>query len=620
MIPVVLVETKVDMDDESTVSVDESAAQAVELGLGLFRVSSKQNLNVNEVFYRLCFDYVRRRRLLGGQVENPCRPLDELIPPKPSSVANFSIGRSHITRTSYLSNCVISFSARFVVLFLIYQMIIPRRFVLYRPELYGRDALTGNGAVCDPLSFLFESEGTSSDSTPASPSISGLSTVSYLKLSSFMYALTNVTSLAVPFFLKDTLMLTPSQLALFSAFCATPSFLKPIVTSLVRPKDRSSTLVACASTQAAMYLTVGLVVQKGIATVPLVCGCMFAHSVATAIGTVLSDTMTIESAAKLSSDREAHFLFSDMAMIKRVGLLPVSYLSGYLLSFVAPATIVGAAAVFPATVAVAASFLSNEANEAEKTANELTMTDQFALATRAIRDTDKGLMSTVTGRGLVMSLAPSYADAMFFYFTQEMGLSAEFLGRFQLLGSIAGIVGNLTSRYSTHPKQLSNFATIASVPMYFSILTIVGTGITASTGYSHLLSLSVGSFVLVRHFAIDFLIALTAQPAAVQLMRTAPKGAEGTYLALVGTLGDVGGVVNSLISSLTMNWFELDGSNFTGLFDFIVVCNTATAAATPSLLYYGPESVIETSSEPEKVAVHEKSETNERDMSPVRDA
>ena len=491
--------------------------------------------------------------------------------------------------------------------------------MLYRPELYGRDALSGNGAACDPLSFLFE--GTSSDSTPSYPSISGLSSVSYLKLSSFMYALTNVTSLAVPFFLKDTLLLTPSQLALFSAFCATPSFLKPIVTSLVRQKDRSSTLVACASTQAAMYLTVGLVVHKGIATVPLVCGCMLAHSVATAIGTVLSDSMTIESAAKLTSDREAHFLLSDMAMIKRVGLLPVSYLSGYLLGFVAPATIIGAAAVFPATVAVAASLLSDEVNEADSTVNDLTMTDQFTLATRAMRDTDKGLMSTVTGRGMVMSLAPSYADAMFFYFTQEMGLSPEFLGRFQLLGSIASIVGNLTSRYSTNPKQLSNFATIASVPMYFSVLTIVGTGVTASTEYSHLLSLSVGSLVLVRHFVIDFLIAATAQPAAVQLIRTAPKGAEGTYLAMVGTLGDVGGILNSLISSFSMNWFELDGSNFTGLYDFIVVCNTATAVATPSLLYYGPESVKETNFEPkEEEAVHEKSETNERDMSPVRDA
>lgn len=115
MIPVVLVETKVDLADETTVSAEESAAQAVELGLSLFRVSSKQNLNVNEVFHRLCFDYVRRRRLVGGQLENPCRTLDELISPKASSAAELSIGRSNFRRTSYLLNCVISSSCLFVV-------------------------------------------------------------------------------------------------------------------------------------------------------------------------------------------------------------------------------------------------------------------------------------------------------------------------------------------------------------------------------------------------------------------------------------------------------------------------------------------------------------------------
>ena len=109
MIPVVLVATKADLGEESSVTQEEATAQSLDLNLRLFRVSSKENINVNEVFYQLCFDYVRRRRLVGGQLENPVRQLDDLVAPPTSNLRSFPIRPPvSVKPASLFSNCTIS--------------------------------------------------------------------------------------------------------------------------------------------------------------------------------------------------------------------------------------------------------------------------------------------------------------------------------------------------------------------------------------------------------------------------------------------------------------------------------------------------------------------------------
>ena len=456
-------------------------------------------------------------------------------------------------------------------------------FILYRPG--GTPSRAGDFLIPreEVFSFLFADASDREIVVGDSQNAHYISTVNYLKLSSFMYALTNITSLAVPFILKDALHLSPVHLGLFGALCATPSFIKPICTLVIARSARPLTLAVCASTQSVMYLTVGLAVAHGLASIPVVCGCMFVHSVASAVGMVLRDTMMVESAAGLNSDFQAHALFADVSMISRFGLLPVSYLSGYLLSYVSPAAVIGAAAICPAIVSLAALCLDRTGSSEEVNAEESGR--MLVMALERIKDTDSGLFSTTTGRGLFLSLVPSYADAMFFYYTQAAGFSPEFLGRFQLLGAIAGIVGNGLSKLSAEivdPQTVSNVAVAVSVPMYFSLLLLTTNSVQSA------LHMSTSVFVLTRHFLVDFLASLTALPSAVQLMRTAPKGAEGTYLALVGSISDFGGILNSLVSSATMGLFGITATSFSNLSPFLVLCNSLTAVTSPLLFYYNP--------------------------------
>ena len=463
-----------------------------------------------------------------------------------------------------------------------------RGFALFHTSSYGESQRSMALLREDYASFLF-----GSDEAPApTKEIVGLKTLSYLKLSAFMYSLTNINSLAVPFVLKDTLLLTPSQLGLFSALCAVPSFLKPMSTLLIHRNNRPFALTTIGMIQTASYVSVGLAVTKGVATVPLVCGVMFAHSVATSVGMVLRDSMMIESAARLESNTAAHFLFSDVSMVQRIGLLPVSYLSGYLLSYVSPGSVILGAAICPAVMTLAAFFLDpfGDSNPHETSRAEL------EAAIDKITDKKTGLMSTTTGRGLLTNFVPSYVDAMFYFYTTDLGLTPEFLGRFQFIGSVAGIIGNALSRYSNNPRRLANAANIFLIPMYASVLVI--------TSHVSLGPISIGSFILARHFVIDFLASMTTLPSAVQLMNSAPKGAEGTYLALAGTLSDAGNVFNSLLSAGVMALYGIDGKNFTHLSDMVVLSVSGSASMLPAILFYENDDV-EVGGRRSKVSIEE---------------
>lgn len=436
-----------------------------------------------------------------------------------------------------------------------------------------------------------------------------LTTVTYLKLSSFVYSLTNITSLAIPYILKDTLLLSPAQVGIFSALCSAPAFLKPVAAIFIPASQRPLILSICPLIQTAAYLGIGLAISKGAASAPLVIGFMFAHSVASSIGMVLRDTLTVESATVLESSSAAHRFFADLSMIQRIGLLPVSYLSGYLLSHVSPGRLILYSAIFPAIMAAAASTLKSDYKN-----RQIDAKFQIQRAVDVISDSKKGLLSTVSGRGLFTCIVPSVSDVMFFFYTQELGLTPEFLGRFQLLGAVGGIAGISFSRLMAdfiNPRSLANIATVLQVPLFFSTVFL--------TSHMHL-GISKTSFILIRHFLIDFLLSLTSVPASVQLAKTAPEGAQGAYLSLVGTLGDVGGFANSLISSATMTAYGIDRTHFSSLTDMVIVCNSMYAGLVPALFYYDEPSAPKKGVPQTFVDKTPKVEELLDNPSPVRDA
>ena len=112
-IPILLVQTKMDLAESAAVTASDAEALAKETGLRLFRVCAKENVNVDQVFEQLCVDYVKRRRRLGGEVTRPIRSLHSLTGEARSEEVNDGKISSEFTSkprssSSVFSNCVVS--------------------------------------------------------------------------------------------------------------------------------------------------------------------------------------------------------------------------------------------------------------------------------------------------------------------------------------------------------------------------------------------------------------------------------------------------------------------------------------------------------------------------------
>ena len=113
-IPMVLVQTKTDLIEKSALSGKEVEDLVVEQNLRLFQVCAKDNINCNEVFEHICYEYVRRRRLLGNQMVSPVRSAFDYLPEsetdprvaKRDQTLDFRRKKKKSDRT-ILSNCLI---------------------------------------------------------------------------------------------------------------------------------------------------------------------------------------------------------------------------------------------------------------------------------------------------------------------------------------------------------------------------------------------------------------------------------------------------------------------------------------------------------------------------------
>jgi Ras-related protein Rab-23 len=102
-IPIILVQTKGDL--EAVIDPDDSLSLSYDIDAKLFRVSSKTNTSVDEVFEQICVEYTRRKRLLGGQLENPVRTICQTPAKKPPSPVRV---RPPEKKTKIYSSCTIS--------------------------------------------------------------------------------------------------------------------------------------------------------------------------------------------------------------------------------------------------------------------------------------------------------------------------------------------------------------------------------------------------------------------------------------------------------------------------------------------------------------------------------
>lgn len=419
----------------------------------------------------------------------------------------------------------------------------------------------------------------------------------------FVQGVLGLSRLAVSFFLKDDLGLSPTQVSAMMGVVMLPWVIKPVFGFIsdgvpILGYRRRPYLILAGLSGTVAWIAMAMWVHSAMAATAAIA----LSSLAIALSDVIVDSLVVER-ARQESQAAAGSLQSLCWGTSALGGLLTAYFSGSLLEHVSVQVVFGITACFPLIVALVAGLISEAPVSPSHPSAEpdpSTVTKNNAVVNQVQR-----LWQAIKQRQIWMpalfifiwQATPSSGSAFFFFTTNDLGFQPEFLGRIQFVTSLAAMIGIwIFQRF------------LKSVP----VRVIIGWGIILST----LLGLT--SLILVTHanralgisdqwFSLGDTLVLTVMgeiafmPILVVAARICPAGVEATLFALLMSVFNLASLVSQEGGALLTHLLGVTETNFEHLWILVLGTNLSTLLPLPFLRFLpdtGKDSTVSPSATP----------------------
>jgi folate/biopterin transporter len=390
----------------------------------------------------------------------------------------------------------------------------------------------------------------------------------------FVQGILGLARLAVSFFLKDELHLTPAEVSALLGIVALPWMIKPLFGFIsdglpIFGYRRRPYLVLSGVLGATAWVLLATIVHSAwAATLAISLG-----SLSTAIADVIVDSLIVERARK-ESVSSAGSLQSLSWGSAALGGLITAYFSGALLQHFDTQTIFWITATFPLIVSAVAWVIS-ESPVTEKPSWSA-VTEQLQQLKQAVSQKAIWLPTLF----LFLWQSTPTAEATFFYFsTNELGFEPEFLGRLRLVTSVASIVGIwVFQRFlkAVPFRVIFGWSTVISAILGLSMLLLV-------THTNRALGIDDRWFSLGDSLILTVMGQIAYMPVLVLAARLCPPGVEATLFALLMSVVNVSGLVSYEFGALLTHWLGVTDTNFDNLWILVLIANLSTLLPLPLL-------------------------------------
>ncbi len=409
----------------------------------------------------------------------------------------------------------------------------------------------------------------------------------------FVQGILGLARLAVSFFLKDELGLTPAEVAAMMGIVSLPWVIKPLFGFLSDSlpifgyRRRSylllSSLLGCVS----WYSLSVFVHTPWAATVVITLS-----SLALAVSDVIVDSIVVER-IRGESQRDAGALQALCWATTALGGLITAYLSGFLLEHLSIRSIFLITATFPLLVCITAWVLHDAKVE----------TPQNFSAARAQLTQVK---TAIAQKQILLPVAfvffwqatPSSDSAFFFFSTNELGFGPEFLGRVRLVSSIASLVGVwMFQRFlKTIPlRHIFLWSTIISAVLGMTTLILV-------THANRSLGIDDQWFSLGDSLILTVMGQIAFMPVLILAAQLCPAGVEATMFAILMSICNLAGILSHESGALLTHFLGITDTNFEGLWLLVLITNLATLLPLPMLHWVPDAASIAEGQTPESLA------------------
>ncbi|MBD2244351.1 folate/biopterin family MFS transporter [Nostoc sp. FACHB-888] len=414
----------------------------------------------------------------------------------------------------------------------------------------------------------------------------------------FVQGILGLSRLAVSFFLKDELLLSPVEVSALLGIVFLPWMIKPVFGFIsdglpIFGYRRRPYLILSGILGTASWVSLATIVHSSwAATLAIALG-----SLSVAMSDVIVDSLVVER-VRGESQAKAGSLQSLCWGASAIGGLITAYFSGLLLQYFTTRTVFGITALFPLIVSgvawlIAESPVSKDTQDTNHT-NSLSIKHQLGQLRQAI--TQKRIWLP-TAFIFIWQATPNAESAFFYFSTNELHFEPEFLGRVNLVTSFASLAGVwIFQRFlkSIPFRVIFAWSTVLSSLLGMTMLLLV-------THTNRLLGIDDHWFSLGDSLILSVMGKIAFMQVMVLAARLCPSGVEATLFALLMSIFNSAGTVSQALGALITYWLGITATNFESLWLLVLITNLSTLLPLPFINWLpAAEEQAETSKDKEQ--------------------
>ncbi|KAI4345654.1 hypothetical protein L6164_012754 [Bauhinia variegata] len=401
----------------------------------------------------------------------------------------------------------------------------------------------------------------------------------------FVQGVLGLARLAVSFYLKDDLHLDPAETALISGFSALPWLVKPLYGFISDSVPlfgyrRRSYLVLSGLLGALSWSLMATFVDNKYSTA----FCILLGSLSVAFSDVVVDSMVVER-ARGESQSTSGSLQSLCWGSSAFGGIVSSYFSGSLVETYGVRFVFGVTALLPLITSAVAVLVKEQPVLGPVRGKSLPLANPNFLESSkqniiqlwgAVRQPNVLLPTLFI---FLWQATPHSDSAMFYFITNRLGFTPEFLGRVKFVTSIASLVG--VGIYNGFLKNVP-------LQKIFLVTTIIGSGLGMTqvflvTGLNRKFGISDEWFAIGDSLILTVLGQASFMPVLVLAARLCPEGMEATLFATLMSVSNGGSVLGGLIGAGLTQIFGITKDRFDNLVALVILCNLSSLLPLPLL-------------------------------------
>ncbi|GAA0173713.1 transporter [Lithospermum erythrorhizon] len=401
----------------------------------------------------------------------------------------------------------------------------------------------------------------------------------------FVQGVLGLSRLAVSFYLKDDLHLDPAETAVISGFSSLPWLVKPLYGFIsdsfpLFGYRRRSYLVLSGLLGALSWSLMATMVDSKYSAA----FCILLGSLSVAFSDVVVDSMVVER-ARGESQSMSGSLQSLCWGSSAFGGIVSSYFSGSLVDAYGVRFVFGMTALLPLITSAVAVLVK------EQRILKSDWSESLSFASPGFFESSKNDIIQIWGTIkqpnvflptlfiFLWQATPQSDPAMFYFTTNKLHFSPEFMGRVKLVTSVASLIG---------VGLYNGFLKAVPLRKIFLATTLFGTALGMTqiflvTGFNRQFGISDQWFAIGDSLILTVLGQASFMPVLVLAARLCPEGMEATLFATLMSISNGGSVLGGLIGAGLTQVFGVTKDRFDNLILLIVVCNLTSLLPLPLL-------------------------------------